>query len=98
MDVFRIFWQYSNELKTKSFDKIILSSKGQPKFYIRSSHFNQIGREYDMQNPIYIVRTFPENVYNINETKVFDSWIGGLLGVIARQMSDFNDFAKTTLK
>lgn len=46
----------------------------------------------------YIVRTFPENVYNINETKVFDSWIGGLLGVIARQMSDFNDFAKTTLK
>ena len=55
VDVFRIFWQYSNELKTKSFDKIILSSKGQPKFYIRSSHFNQIGREYDMQNPIYIV-------------------------------------------
>lgn len=51
-----------------------------------------------MQNPIYIVRTFPENVYNINETKAFDSWIGGLLGITARQMSDFKDFAKTTLK
>ncbi|MBN6078055.1 hypothetical protein HYE59_11125 [Aggregatibacter actinomycetemcomitans] len=93
-DVFRVFWQYTNELRTKSFDKIILSSKGQPKFYILGSHFNQLGKEYGIQNPVYIVRTFPEKVYNMNGTKAFNSWTGGMLGVTARQMDDFNDFAR----
>lgn len=93
-DVFRVFLQYSSELKTKSFDKIILSSKGQPKFYILGSHFTEIGREYGTQNPVYIVRTFPENVYKMNGSKAFDSWTGGVLGVSTKQLEDFNDFSK----
>lgn len=93
-DVFRIFWQYSKELSTKSFDKIILSSKDQPKFYILGSHFKQIGKEHGIQNPIYVIRTFPENVYNMNGGKAFDTWTGGVLGVTARQMEDFTEFSK----
>lgn len=93
-DVFRVFLQYSSELKTKSFDKIILSSKGQPKFYILGSHFTEMGREYGTQNPVYIVRTFPENVYKMNGSKAFDSWTGGVLGVSIKQLEDFNDFSK----
>jgi hypothetical protein len=93
-DVFRVFWQYSSELKTRSFDKVILSSKGQPKFYINGSHFQQIGREHGIQNPIYIIRTFPENVYNMDDTRAFDSWTGGILGVTGKQMEDFNNFSK----
>ena len=93
-DVFRVFWQYSSELKTKSFDKIILSSKGQSKFYILGSHFTEIGRGYGIQNPVYIVRTFPENVYKMSGSKAFDSWTGGVLGVSIKQLENFNDFSK----
>ena len=71
-----------------------MSSKGQSKFYILGSHFTEIGRGYGIQNPVYIVRTFPENVYKMSGSKAFDSWTGGVLGVSIKQLEDFNDFSK----
>ena len=93
-DVFRVFWSYSNKLKDKEFDKVILSSKGQGKYYILGSHFKIMGREYGIQNPVYIVRTFPENVYTMGNNKAFGTWTGGLLGVTNKQMEDFNKMSR----
>lgn len=93
-DIFRVFWAYSNKMKDKSFDKVILSSKGKAKFYILGKHFKSIGNEYGVQNPIYIIRTFPENVYKLDGSKAFSGWTGDLLGVAQKQLEDFNEMSR----
>jgi len=50
--------------------------------------------EYESQNPVYTIRTFPENLYTIDGKNVYGEWTGGLLGVVTKQMEDFNDFHK----
>ncbi|MGC6247153.1 hypothetical protein ACNO7P_01685 [Bisgaard Taxon 45] len=93
-DIFRVFWQYAQKISDKNFDKVILSSKGKPKFYILGQHFKKMGNEYGNENPIYVVRTFPENVYTMDGQRAFNKWTGGLLGVSSKQMEDFYEFNK----
>lgn len=44
---------------------------------------------------MYTLRTFPENVMNLDETKAFGSVTGGLFGVLKAQMDQFSDFTKS---
>ena len=53
-----------------------------------------LGQEYEKQNPVYTMRTFPENVYGVDGTQAFGSWTGGLLGVLGKQMGDFSELHK----
>lgn len=91
-DVFRAFLQFANAVKDNNFDTIILSYKGKPKFKIKGDYFKKIGKEYSTQNPIYVIRTFPENVLTLKGENAYSKWTGGILGVFKKQMEDFNDF------
>ena len=91
-DVFRIFWSYSGKMKTESFDKIELAYKGDVRFYITGKYFQSMGAEHGIQNPVYVIRTFPENVYTSDGIRAFNVWTGGLIGVAGKQMEDFNEF------
>jgi hypothetical protein len=93
-DVFRTFLISSAELKDKKFDKVELAYKGNIKFYITGEYFNTIGSEYGDQNVVYTIRTFPENVYLPSGNLAYSTWSGGLLGVLSKQMDDFNDLCK----
>lgn len=93
-DVFRVFLQYSEQLKDENFSALIFSYNGNDKFFIEGSYFNLLGKEYNFQNPIYTMNHFPENVYNLNGTHAFETWTGGWLGVAGKQMEDFNAFHK----
>jgi hypothetical protein len=42
---------------------------------------------------MYMLRTFPENVYSLNGNIAYSEWTGGILGVTSRQMEDLNDLA-----
>ena len=53
-----------------------------------------LGEEYGQQNPIYTVRTFPENLFLTDGTNAYGQWTGGMLGVLGKQMEDFADFNK----
>lgn len=92
MDVFRVFLQFSNKVKNKEFENITLSCKGQKKFKIEGDYFKTLGMEYEEQNPMYTIRTFPENVFNLDNTAAYSQWTGGILGVLEKQMEDFSDF------
>lgn len=94
VDIFRVFLQYAEALKSRNFDYVILSLNGKPKFKIEGSYFKQLGSEYSSQNPAYTIRTFPENLYKMDGSKAYGQWTGGLLGVLKQQMEDFNDFIK----
>lgn len=91
-DVFRIFLQFSFRVKDKSFERVQLAHNGIVKFQIRGDFFQKLGREFEQQNPIYTIRTFPENVHRPDGTPAFGTWTGGMLGVLSQQMKDFNKF------
>ncbi len=91
-DVFRVFLQFSEEMKENSFKQIYLSFRGNKKFIINGDYFNTLGKEYSFQNPIYIMRTFPENLKKLDGQNAYPEWTGGLLGVSNKQLEDFDDF------
>ncbi|MFC1601437.1 hypothetical protein ACFL34_03725 [Candidatus Sumerlaeota bacterium] len=93
-DMFRVLVQYAKELETRSFEWVKLASKGKTKFLLKGRYFNILGEEYGTQNPVYTIRTFPENVYSPDGLRAFDSWTGGVIGVMGKQMEDFIEFHK----
>lgn len=72
--------------------KVYLCYKGTPKFTISGSYFSRLGNEYSFQNPVYTMRTFPENLLTKDGLRAYPEWEGGIFGVLERQMQDFNDF------
>jgi hypothetical protein len=59
MDTFRSFSQYAEAMKNRHFTKVILAANGRGKFTIDGSYFQELGKEYSTQNPMYTIRTFP---------------------------------------
>lgn len=92
MDVFRLFLQYAKAQQGHRFQKVLLSYKGKRKFYVPGDYFQQLGREYDTQNPVYTMRTFPEHIFTPDGRRAFESYEGGWLGVLAKEMERFSKF------
>lgn len=93
-DVFRVFLQFAEKVKSYKFDKVELAFRKKVKFLIDGDYFQNLGKEYSYQNPIYTMRTFPENLINPDGSKAYPKWTGGWLGVSKKQIEDFNDFHK----
>lgn len=93
-DVTRVFLQFAETLKDSTFTEITLSHSGHQKFLLEGEYFKTLGTEYGTQNPVYTMRTFSENVHKLDGTAAFGSWTGGWLGVVGKQMEDFNEFHK----
>lgn len=93
-DVFRVFLYFAENIQTKSFQRVELAYKGRTKFKLDGGYFQQIGKERSWQNPIYTVRTFPENLKNPDGSRAYPEWTGGWLGVTGKQFEEVNDFHK----
>lgn len=93
-DLFRAFLQFAESMQKETFDYVILCSQGNSKFKINGSYFKQLGSEYSTQNPVYTMRTFPEKLMKLDGSRAYGQWEGGVLGVLTKQMEDFNDFVK----
>ena len=92
LDVFRVFLQFAKALKDKRFDSVQLAWRGKVKFVVSGEYFQKLGQEFDSQNPMYTIRTFPENLRTVGGERAFSEWEGGVLGVLKAQMDDFNHF------
>jgi hypothetical protein len=93
-DVSRVLLQFAEALKDNMLTDVTLSYRGSPKFVLKGEYFHTLGIEYGTQNPVYTMRTFPENVYKLDGSPAFGTWTGGWLGVLGKQMEDFNEFHK----
>lgn len=91
-DVFRVFLHYAHAMKDEEFESVELAFRGTPKFMMNGSYFQKLGEELDFQNPLYTIRTFPENLQPPDGERAFPVWEGGVLGVLKAQMEDFNEF------
>lgn len=92
IDVFRVLLQFADEVSDKSFDEVLLAYRGETKFKLEGDYFGELGDEYGIENPVYTARTFPENVLTPSGTRAFGTWTGGIFGVLAEQLEDFNEF------
>ena len=93
-DVTRVLLQFAQSQKDKFFSYVTLSHQGSSKFILKGDYFQTLGTEYGTQNPIYTMRTLPENVFRMDGSRAFDTWTGGWLGVVGKQMEDFAEFHK----
>jgi hypothetical protein len=93
-DVFRVFLQYAKELRGRRYERVILAAYGQKKFVVPGYYFQQLGQDYDTQNPVYTVRTFSHHISTMDGTKPYPKPDGGILWVVGEEMQQFNDFNK----
>ncbi len=91
-DMTRRLLKAAEALKESSFSRVYLAYRGEERFYFEGAYFKRIGEERSYQNPIYTIRTMPENVRNLDSTPAFGTWTGGVIGVLGRQMEDSNEF------
>ncbi|WP_167998856.1 hypothetical protein [Methanosphaerula palustris] len=91
-DVFRVVLQFAEQVRPKEFRRVEFAFKGETKFFVTGSYFAQLGDEYSYQNPVYTMRTFPSNVYNMDGSHAYSTWTGGILGVLKEETEDFVDF------
>lgn len=94
LDVMRALLQGAEALKSTKFERVLLAHKGITKFMLDGSYYQKLGQEYEGQNPMYTLRTFPENVYKVDGSPAYGTWTGGLLGVLTKQMEDLSEFSK----
>ena len=92
-DVFGAFLDFSYEMRGREFDEVILSFKGEQKFLLPGAYFRRVGVERSHANPVYLIRTLPENALKPTGGHAFSKWTGGALGVLSRQMEDVNEMA-----
>lgn len=92
LDVTRVLLQFAEQVKDRKFERVELAFRGETKFLLDGDYFQELGREYNFQNPVYTTNHMPENLRLPDGTRAYDTWTGGLLGVSLKQMQDFNDF------
>ncbi|MBP1885062.1 hypothetical protein [Sinorhizobium mexicanum] len=91
-DVDRVLFDTAAALKARSLTSVSLAFRGREKFEMKGDYFKKLGDEREWQNPVYTMRTMPENLYTPDGRPAFDTWTGGWLGVIREQMDDHNEF------
>jgi hypothetical protein len=98
-DVFRLFLQFADRMQGSDLDYVKLAYQGRVKYILTDEDFKLVGLQYSLgENPVYIIRTFPEKLLLLNGRNAFPKWEGGLLAVTAKQLEDFNTFMKTWLE
>lgn len=91
VDILRTLLQTAEALKDRSFSKVELHKGYDHRFTMEGDYFNQLGEEYDFQNPVYTLRTLPENISNPDGSKAYYNFRGGLSG-LTEQMETFQEF------
>lgn len=95
IDMFRALFQAADALHEKRFSRVNLARSGKVVFILTGDDFAEMGQAYGAgENPIYLTRTLPEKLYTRDGVRAFDSWEGGLLGVLTQQLNDSNTFAQ----
>lgn len=86
------FFAFAEEMKDRDFNEVLLAWRGEVRFRLPGDDFKEIGEEFSWQNPVYLLRTLPERLETPEGQRAFDTWTGGMLGVLNQQMDDVNSF------
>jgi hypothetical protein len=82
LDVLRVFLLFAEQEKAHRFTAVKLDCNGRSRYFIRGTYFQQLGQMYATENPLYIMRMFPTNVFTLDGRQAFKASDGGLMGMI----------------
>lgn len=91
-DFLRILLQFADRMQHQTFQSVELARRGETRFVMAGDYFQKLGQEYGTQNPVYTMRTLPENLLRPSGEEAFPRWTGGALGVLSKQTEDFSSF------
>jgi len=91
VDILRALLQTAEALQNRDFSAVELHSGYTHNFTLEGDYFQQLGEEYDYQNPVYTARTLPEKLRKPDGTQAYYSLGGGLSG-LSEQMENFSQF------
>lgn len=97
IDLFRGIFQSADALhgRGRTFRSVVLANRRKEVFLMDGGKFDELGSEFaNGENPVYMVRTLPENLLLPDGTQAFGKWEGGVLGVLTRQMTDVSEAAR----
>lgn len=93
LDMLRVLFSFAGEMRGHRYSRVVLEHNGAAKFFLVGSYFQTLGDGYaGGENPMYLIRTLPENVYFTSGNAAYGHWTGGWLGVLGKQMEDVNTF------
>lgn len=88
------FLRFAENMKKREFGEVLLAYRGDAKFRLDGAEYQRIGRKLAHQNPVFVVRTFPEKLKTPEGDRAFSTWQGGLVGVLGRQIEDLNELSR----
>ena len=94
LDVARALFQSAEGLQEHRFERVILAHRGEAKLYLQGEYYQDLGQRFKTENPVYLLRTLPENVHKLDGSKAYGTWTGGILGVMGKQMEDLGTMAE----
>ncbi len=95
LDMFRALFQAAGALRGSHFSRVNLARSGHVVFVLSGDDFTEIGQAYEAgENPVYLTRTLPEKLRTKDGVPAFETWTGGILGVLTQQLQDSNAFAQ----
>lgn len=62
LDVTRVLLQLAEQVKDRKFERVELAFRGEAKFLLDGDYFQELGREYNFQNPVYTTNHMRENL------------------------------------
>ncbi|WP_147272319.1 hypothetical protein, partial [Phyllobacterium salinisoli] len=65
VDVDRALLDIASAMKGRTFNKVELAYRGKAKLQMHGAYFNTLGVERNTQNPVYTIRTMPENMMDM---------------------------------
>ena len=89
VDMQRCYFQAAEMLKDNDYKKVYLANKGEKFFFIDGSYFKDLGYSYSAGNTPIL--DMPSHVYNLDGTHAYETWSGGWLGVMNKQLEDLDD-------
>lgn len=95
-DLMRMLFVAAEAMRTRPFDRVLLARNGEGKFWLSGGYFGELGVQYLAgQNPVYLMRTLPQNVQTKDGGPAYPTWTGGVIGVLGKQMDDLNSFCRS---
>ena len=89
--VFLALRRYAKALADERFERVELAVRGSTRFILPGAEFRRMGREFGLQNPAYVARTFPESVTATSGGRPYPAREGTPEEVVPQQLADLKD-------
>lgn len=91
IDPLHLLMQFGYKIKDTPIAYLSIASGGEEVYRLEKSDLDELARQYELGARIWAFDHWPERLKKPTGERAFESWSGGLLGVMKGQMEDLNE-------